>query len=234
MIFRFPVESVIIAVPLTDLPMRYLIIGLLAISFVLLLGNFSRASAPKEKYKKGFYVKDSIVVEGYIYYSYLDYKRFRFKKEVGGKKQVITAKDCGGFVVEGRIFKRLDKVLLKFGIREVFVKSLFGELMEEGPLTLYKVYSQAGSTNGVTGTGMGSVGTFNHTVNQIIVYILEKDQNKVYIQVRNGKKAFKKALEPLIGDRENLLRGIDEGVYDSGNIAELVRDYNKTGVTPLK
>lgn len=169
----------------------------------------------KKEYKQGFYSDASGKVEGYIYFSETDYEDFLFKKAKDGKKirKYVTSVD--GFEFDGRKFTVITNIEMKIGVWNIAADRAFAEIIVEGPLTLYKVYSQVGNGN-PNAPGATSV----------VNYFIEKRKTKSYQLVHPNKKKFQAMVSLVFKKRPDLIEKVESGVYKNENIVEMVKAYN--------
>lgn len=183
---------------------------------ILFLCSFLRpVQLPKEDYQPGYYIDDSGKVEGYIYFTYDTYERFNFKKNLADKKSVKWVSECIGFSVDGKTFKVIENIELKIGIWNISANKAFAEVVLEGPMNLYKVYSMVGNGN------MRAPGAIDVTN-----YVLNRDKSKSYVLAHPKKKKFKAGMAELFKDRMDIVEKINDGTYSLDTITELVKEYN--------
>jgi hypothetical protein len=154
-------------------------------------------------------------VEGYIYFSYDTYEKFSFKKNLDQKKSTIKADECAGFFVEGKTFKVLRGINLKVGIWNLFAEKAFAEMVIEGRVRLYKVYSMVGNAN------MRNPGGID-----VANYILEKNNSGSYVLAHPKKGKFKNEMADFFKNQQDIAGKMENGAYTIKNMESLVKDYN--------
>lgn len=187
----------------------------LSFSFLFFTSFLAPNHSIAEKYKQGYYLEGTQKIEGYIYFSYDNYERFYFKKDLEDKKVKKTVLECQGFFVDGKKFVVLKGLDLKIGIWNIDADQAFAEAAIEGPLNLYKVYSMVGNAN------MNAPGAID-----VVNFFLEKNNSKSYVLAHPKKAKFKKAVSELLQDRADIVEKIQNGDYKIKNIEEMVIDYN--------
>lgn len=197
--------------------MKKTIVCSLFLSFsFLFFGSFLVPNhSTDDKYKQGYYFDGTQKVEGYIYFTFDNYERFFFKKEPEDKRVKKTVLDCQGFFVDGKKFVVINGIDLKIGVWNIRAEQAFAEVIIEGPLNLYKVYSMVGNAN------MSAPGAID-----VVNFFLEKNSSKSYVLAHPNKAKFKKGLSELLKDREDIVEKIKNGEYNIINIEGMVKDYN--------
>jgi len=185
-------------------------------SFTLLLVVICCSTQPGysfSKYKKGYYFKGTEKVEGYISFSFDTYEHFFFKKELDQSRQKISVFDCDSFVYGDKKFLKIPSLTLKMGIWNKSAPLAFAELVIEGPVNLYKVYSRLGNAGGAGSSKITNV-------------FLEKNNSKSYVFVSANSSKFKENLSGLFTERRDISQKISSGYYSLKDIEHLVSDYN--------
>lgn len=185
------------------------------LSIVFLCSFLMPLQVVRDDYKPGYYVDSSGKVEGYIYFSYDTYEKFYFKKDLADKKITKRVNECTGFSVDGKTFRVLENINMKIGAWNVSAEKAFAEVVVEGPLNLYKVYSMVGNGNMKAPSAI-KVGN----------YFLEKDNSKNYVYAHPGKAKFRHAMMDFFQDRLDIAEKIDDRTYNLDNIIDIVKDYN--------
>lgn len=191
----------------------FLLSTLLIILF--LFSSFQRLSIDKEKFRPGYYLDGMGKVEGYINFEYDSYDRFEFKKELAEKKTTKYVNECSGFSVDGATFCVIENVQMKIGIWKVSAERAFAQVLAEGSLNLYKVYSMVGSSNMRMPGG-----------DRVFNCFIEKGKSKKYILVPSGRAKFRNEMMDFFQDRIDIAEKIDDMSYSFDNIIEIVKDYN--------
>ncbi|ALI98324.1 hypothetical protein [Rufibacter tibetensis] len=199
--------------------MKLLLTRFLSLLLIFSISSFKNPNfIITEKYQQGYYIGNTGKVEGYIYFSYDNYEKFSFKKELKDKRSLKRVGEITSFFVDGKTFKVINNLNLRIGIWNISAQRAFAEVMVEGPVNLYKVYSRVGNGN------MSNPGAI-----ELINYIVEKDNKKyAYANEQTGK--FKREAAELFKDREDIVEKIKNGKYALKNILDLVNDYNSTKI----
>jgi hypothetical protein len=177
----------------------------------------------KEKFRPGYYLDSTGKVEGNINFEYDNYEKFEFKKELTDKKTTKSVNECTGFSVDGKTFCVIENIQMKIGIWKVSAEKAFAEVLVEGPLNLYKVYSMVGSSDMRV-----------HGANQVNNQFIEKGNNKKYILAPPAKGKFRDEMMDFFQDRIDIAEKIDDGSYNLNNIVDLVKDYNSRAGETLR
>jgi hypothetical protein len=182
---------------------------------VFLCSSFQPRPISKDKFRPGYYLDATGKVEGFINFEYDSYEKFDFKKELADKETTKNVNECTGFSVDGKTFCVIENVQMKIGVWKVSAEKAFAELLVQGSLSLYKVYSMVGSSS-----------TTMHGVDEVHNYFLEKGYNKNYILAPPAKGKFRDQMMDFFQDRIDIAEKIDDGSYNLNNIVEIVKDYN--------
>ena len=185
-------------------------------STLLFTSFLSPSPILNNKYQPGYYIDKGEKSEGYIYFNYVNFQKFNFKKELKGKKRTIRVENCDGFVVGEHRFKVIKDIKLKVGIWSLSPPKAFAEVIKEGQINLYKVYSQVGSGN-----------MYSYGSTEVINFIMEKNNSGEYILVPpNSSTKFKKIVGKLCQDKKEIADKIANETYNLENILKLIDDYN--------
>lgn len=199
---------------------------LLTSVFVLDSCALFRDSGRAEDYEEGYYIQHGKQVDGYIYYSFTEYNQFYFRATLKDKPRKMTCKDAQAFSFRNRNFFVQYGVRLQSGSLSVHSGDAFAELIIEGVLSLYKIYSEIGNGSVIfAGQDPFMVGPSNTRV--FTDYLLVKKSNKTFVRGHHNKGKFKKEVGAFLKDRPDIVTKIEEGKYNQGNIEDLVDDYNK-------
>jgi hypothetical protein len=186
-----------------------------ALALLLPLTASSQFFNFKKEYKPGFYVKGEQKVEGYIYFSEIEYDQFLFKKELDGKKEKKRVNECDGFEFDNRKFKVITNIEMKAGVWNVAAPEAFGEVIVNGPVTLYKVYYSVGNGN------PNAPGA-----SQVTNWYLEKKGTGKYVHAHPNKKKFREMARDFFKDRPDIVAKIEDQTYELEHIQDIVNTYN--------
>lgn len=176
---------------------------------------------PLDNFRPGYYENASGRVEGFIDFQFNSYKKFDFKKELNGKKETITADQCTSFRIDGSsTFKVIENITIKVGFGSESPSKAFAEVVNEGRINLYKVYTQISTPD-------PRPNSFMEFTSIVENYPLEKNNNKQYTLAHPiNKRKFEKAMIALVQDRSDIVELIKNDIYNFKNIEGLVYDYN--------
>lgn len=191
--------------------MKYvLLLALLALSTL----SFGQTA---DKYKKGHhYDLKNNKKEGLIYYSYSYQTFFRFKENENAKPVKIDVYRSNGFVVEADSFaviKNFDFEGVGGGLNPMEMD--FAQVIESGPITLYKHFSTQGNPSAYA----NAFGLEN--------YIIRKNNSPSLITIRKkSKKKFKEQMAELLKERSDLLEKVQNETYTWKDTPEIIRALN--------
>ncbi len=179
----------------------------LSLSFTLalfLFVSFNKNSNAQAKYYKGYVVLlNGDTLKGEIRKNakkeYDNFTKASFKKTNGTETKTYHADKVKAYEVDGATFisRNLDG-------EQVFVKRL-----SKGTVNLYEAQVEVLQMNEVKVRSD---------------FYMEKEAGE-FVKIKSGK--FKKQITDVMGDNEEIVKGLEEKKYDFDNIVEVFNAYNK-------
>ncbi|MDQ3046498.1 MAG: hypothetical protein M3R27_03050 [Bacteroidota bacterium] len=129
-----------------------------------------------------------------------NFARASFRKSEGAEMKTYRADKIKEYAVDGVVFVS----------RNVEGEQVFVKRVSKGAVTLYESQIEV------------------LKMNDIVVksdYYMEKEAGE-FIKIKSGK--FKKQMTDVMGDNEQIVKGLEEKKYDYENIVEVFKEYNKS------
>jgi hypothetical protein len=218
-------------------------------SIIITMASFSQDSVyilqkkDLNKFKKGFLVSyDKDTLKGQIYLE--SYEKIYFIKEGSKIKNAASGKlsNLPFFLAGDGNIKAFNRDGLSFEFQKISPNNtpVFLNIMEQGPITLYRLiydYEDAGLENGGWVRFFGTAGILayelikqNSTPDKVYnnAYYVKKGPNGPVYFVPDGEKKYREVVYPLIKDNPAFLKSLVGQYFDFQHLVENIRQYNAT------
>lgn len=128
-----------------------------------------------------------------------NFTRANFRKSEGGELKTYRADKIKEYVVDGTTFVS----------RNVDGEQMFVKRLSKGSVNLYEAQMEVLQMNDVKVKSD---------------YYMEKEAGE-FVKIKSGK--FKKQIVDVMGDNEEIVKGLEQKKYDYDNILEVFNAYNK-------
>lgn len=179
-----------------------------------------QAAQGKGKYRQGYYM-DYVNnrVDGFIYFNGKNYDHFYYRKTKRGRKERIDVSKAIAFGYDNRNFEMLQDLHLQFSIWNTHARRAFAELLVNGRVKLYCVYTEVNQPRPIPRNASA--------VSIITNYLLKRDDDYTYLALSPKEKQFKQQMSEYLKDNPALSQKILMTDSSSFNLPGIITSYNK-------